>query len=129
MASTARPSLSTWSVTAAHAVTAGSRVTEFVTPGPSRRRDVAFAASTSWTQTSGARFWLSGMTRLAKPRSSMVRAKVAARPAPAGARRPTSIPSSVERRHVDAVELGHVVAQDGAALLGAQAGAVLLQHV
>src|SRR5262245_12576261 len=129
MASTARPSLSTWSVRAAHAVTAGSRVTEFVTPGPSRRREVAFAASASWIQTSGARFWLSGMTRLAKPRSSIVRAKVAARPAPAGARRPTSIAYLVQRRDVDAVEVGDVFAQDGAALLGAQARAVLLQQV
>ena len=119
MPSTARPPLSTCSVSAAHAVTAGSRVTEFVTPGPSRSRDVAFAASTSWLHTSGARFWLSGMTRLAKPRSSMVRAKVAARPAPAGARRPTSMASLVQRREVDAVELGDVVAQDRAALLGA----------
>ena len=56
MPRTARPPLSTWSASAADAVTAASRVIELLTPGPRRIRSVAFAASMSWPHTSGARF-------------------------------------------------------------------------
>jgi hypothetical protein len=89
-ASTARPSLSIWSDSAAEAVTAASRVTELLTPGPRRMRVVAAAASMSCPHTSGTRFWLSGTIRLAKPSSSMSFAVRAARRGSSGRSTPTS---------------------------------------
>src|SRR5712691_4690655 len=123
MARTARPPLSAWSATAAAAVTAASRVTEFVTPGPRRTREVACAASMSCPQTSGARFWLSGKRTVSKPSSSSRRAVVADRRGHGTASTPISI--SDERAQVDPVELGDVVAQDRSPLLGGEIARVL----
>src|SRR5216117_2035006 len=179
MPRTARPPLSAWRASAAEAVTAGSRVTELVTPGPRWTRVVACAASMSWPQTSGARFWLSGKRTVSKSSSSRRRAVRADRRGSGTARTPNSIPggcrsnhagcgersggcergarssllrratrhaSSVvaallarhdysdrllgaERREVDAVELGDVLAEDRAPLLRGERAGVLGQHV
>src|SRR5438093_1045298 len=140
---TARPPLSAWRASAAEAVTAGSRVTELVTPGPRWTRVVACAASMSWPQTSGARFWLSGKRTVSKPSSSRRRAVRADRRGSGTARTPNSIlggcrsnhagcgerSGGCERREVDAVELGDVLAEDRAPLLRGERAGVLGQHV
>src|SRR5438876_9046003 len=129
MPRTARPPLSAWRASAADAVTAGSRVTEFVTPGPRRTRVVACAASMSWPQTSGARFWLSGKRTVSKPSSSSRRAVRAERRGSGTARTPISILGGAERREVDPVELGDVLAEDRPALLRGERARVLRQEL
>src|SRR5438034_2933684 len=76
MPRTKRPADATWSVTAAAAVTAGCRVTGFVTAVPRRSRSVSRAASARPTQGSPARFWESTTARPSKPAPS---ARAAAR--------------------------------------------------
>src|SRR5207244_7217793 len=88
-----------------------------------RTRVVACAASRSWPQTSGARFWLSGKRTVSKPRSSSRRAVRADRRGSGTARTPNSI--SAERREVDPVELGDVLAEDRAPLLRGERARVL----
>src|SRR5438128_3779407 len=127
MPRTARPPLSTWSDRAADAVTAASRVIELLTPGPRRIRSVAFAASMSWPHTSGARFWLSGKSRVWTPSASSRRAVSAARPGPATARTPTSILR--EGPEIDPVELGDVVAEDRPPLRVREVARVLGEHL
>src|SRR5947208_6784136 len=125
---TARPPLSAWRASAAEAVTAGSRVTELVTPGPRWTRVVACAASMSWPQTSGARFWLSGKRTVSKPSSSRRRAVRADRRGSGTARTPNSILGGY-RREVDPVELGDVLAEDRAPLLRGERAGVLGQQL
>src|SRR5437867_10539232 len=96
---TARPPLSAWRASAAEAVTAGSRVTELVTPGPRWTRMVACAVSISWPQTSGARFWLSGKRKVSKPSSSRRRAVRADRRGSGTARTPNSILGGCRSNH------------------------------
>src|SRR5438874_710823 len=127
MPRTARPPLSTWSASAADAVTAASRVIELLTPGPRRIRSVAFAASISCPHTSGARFWLSGKSTVWRPSASSRRAVSAARPGPATARTPTSILR--EGPEIDPVELRDVVAEDRAPLRRREVARVLGQHL
>src|SRR5882724_1257984 len=124
---TARPPLSACRASAAEAVTAGSRVTELVTPGPRWTRVVACAASMSWPQTSGTRFWLSGKRTVSKPSSSRRRAVRADRRGSGTARTPNSI--LAERREVDPVELGDVLAEDRAPLLRGERAGVLGQQL
>src|SRR5262245_12735410 len=88
---TARPPLSTWSASAADAVTAASRVTGLVTPGPRWTRFVVPAASISCPHTSGARFWLSGKRTVWKPSSSAIRAESAERRGTGPSSTPTSM--------------------------------------